>query len=368
MVSTSVGRPAGVRTASLALLAILLASAGVFWLLQRWPDTGAALATPVPPVVMTVPPGSDSTDAPVTVSVTVARPAPLVASGISGVVTAVTLSPSEVLGQGDEVLEVDGRPVRAAATVKPFYGVVKLGDSGEDVTALRSLLGEVGIEVAASGEADEALRTAVGSWLGPQATGVVLDPAQVMWLPTPGLVVEAVAATVAAPAPAAGSPVVTFAPVVKSATIPPRRFAAHAASFTVTVADRSVPVDASAALTLSRQDARALAAMVARPPSGPPTPNSGPSADGATVSEVPGTVTTTWDSPVAAIPTSAIITRQDGTLCVVVAPQGATRHGVTVTVTASKTSTGTSQASGLAAGASLVVNPVASATAAACTG
>lgn len=364
--ASAVGRPAGVRAALSVLLVILLASVGVFWLLQRWPDTGAALATPVAPVVMTVPAGAAKTDLPVTVNVLTGRPAPLVAPALSGVVTAVTLAPGDVLGQGAQVLEVDGRPVRAAATAKPFYRVIKLGDTGQDVTALRTLLGEAGIDVAVSGAADQALRTAVGSWLGAQAAGVVFDPAQVIWLPTAGLVVDTVAATVGAPAPAAGTPVVTFAPVVKSATIPPSGFAANATSFTVAVAGRSFRVDKSGALTLTDKDARVLAATAATTPPDPSNAGSSTSADGVTVSHVPGRLTTTWASPVVTIPTGAIITRQDGTLCVVTA-HGGIRHGVTVTVTASQTGTGTSQAWGLAAGASLVVNPVASATASACT-
>ncbi len=367
MVTTSaVGRPAGVRAALLVLLVILLASVGVFWLLQRWPDTGAALATPVTPVVKAVPAGAAETDEPVTVTVSTARPAPLVAPAWSGVVTAVTLNPGDVLGQGDQVLEVDGHPVRAAATAKPFYRVITLGDTGQDVTALRALLSAVGVDVAASGAADQALRTAVASWLGAQSGGVVFDPARVIWLPTPGLVVDTVAATVGAPAPAAGAPVVIFAPVVRSATIAPSELAAGATGFTVAVAGASLPVDGSGAVTLTAKDARALAATAATTPPDPSDGGRSTGTDGATVSTVPATLTTTWASPVVTIPTGAIITRQDGTLCVVTAA-GATRRGVTVTVIASQTGTGTSQASGLAAGTSLVVNPVASATASACT-
>lgn len=365
MVSTSVGRPAGVRTASLALLAVLLAAGGVFWLLQQWPDTGAALATPVAPVVMTVPEGTVKTAAPVTVSVATMRPAALVAPAFSGVVTAVTLAPGDALGQGDQLLEIDGRPVRAAATAKPFHRVIAPGDTGEDVTALRALLGEAGIAVPAAGAADESLRDAVGSWLGAQPAEVVFDPAQVLWLPTAGLVVDTVEATVGAPAPAPGTSVVTFAPVVASATIPPSDVAADADGVTVAVAGRSLPAAASGTLTVLGEDARALAATVATTPSDSSGAGGGDGAGTRTVSDVPGTVTTIWASPVVAIPTGAIVTREDGTLCAVIV-DGATRRGVTVTVTASETGTGVSHAGGLAAGASLVVNPVASATAAVC--
>lgn len=363
--ASSVGRPAGVRTALLVLLVIVLASAGVFWLLQRWPDTGAALTTPVAPVVMTVGAGATETDAPVTVTVSTARPAPLVAPAISGVVTAVSLGPGDVLGQGDPVFEVDGRPVRAASTSKPFYRVIVPGDTGGDVTALRTLLRNVGVDVAAAGAADGVLRTAVGSWLGSQPDGVVFDPAGVIWLPTAGLVVDTVAVTVGAPAPGAGASVVTFAPVVESATVPASGFAADATGFTVAVAGRSIPVEKSGALTLSKEDARVLAATAATAPPG--TMGGGAVAGGVITGDITGTLTTAWASEVVTIPTSAIVTRQDGTLCVVIA-DGAADRGVTVTVAASQTDTGTSQLLGVAAGASLVVNPVASATVSVCTG
>lgn len=365
---SSVGRPAGVRAAFVVLLVVLLASVGVFLLLQRWPDTGAALTTPVAPVVMTVPLGATKTDTPVTVTVSTTRPAPLVAPALSGVVTAVDVAPGDVLGQGEQVLEVNGHPVRAAATAKPFYRVIHLGDVGDDVIALRTLLRDVGVGVAASGAADQALRIAVGSWLGSQPDGVIFDPAGVIWLPTAGLVVGTVAATVGAPAPAAGTAVVTFAPVVQSATVPTSGFTADAGGFTVAVAGRSIPVDLHGVLTLSEEDARALAATAVATPPGPDSSGAGgdPAADAVVVGDAQGTLTTTWASPVVTIPTSAIITREDGTLCVVTV-DGAADRGVTVTVTASQTDTGTSQALGLAAGASLVVNPVASATAVACT-
>lgn len=364
MVNTrSVGRPAGVRAAAVLLAVIVLASVGALWLLQRWPDTGSTLTTPIAPVVMTVPAGATETDAPVTVTVRATRPASLVAPDLSGVVTAVDVGPGDILSQGDPVLEVDGRPVWAAATPKPFYRVIALGDDGEDVAELRKLLRDAGVDVAVSGAADEALRTAVGTWLGPQPDDVAFDPSGVIWMPNTGLAVDAIAVTVGAPAPGPGTPVVMFAPVVESATVPPSALAAGATGFTVAVAGRSIPADKSGALTLSEEDARVLASTTATTPSGPM--GGSPAADDVINSDVPGTMTTTWAYEVVTITTSAIVTRQDGTLCVVTA-DGAMHGAVTITVAASKTDSGTSQVLGLAAGTSLVVNPVASSTASVC--
>jgi hypothetical protein len=58
------------------------------------------------------------------------------------------------------------------------------------------------------------------------------------------------------------------------------------------------------------------------------------------------------------VPTSALLSRRDGTLCVVVRPRGARPIGVSVSAVASDTGTATSDVVGLSPATAVLVNPL----------
>jgi hypothetical protein len=71
------------------------------------------------------------------------------------VVTVQKTAPDELIGPGDVVAEVSGRPVFAVPPGMPFYRNLDLGAEGADVDALQGFLGATGhFEGKASGEFD----------------------------------------------------------------------------------------------------------------------------------------------------------------------------------------------------------------------
>lgn len=385
----SAGRPAGARTAAVMLAAVVIGAAGTLIALRSWPDTAAALGTRAAPVLMTVPAGTVRTTQPANIAVDITTVPPALAPDLTGVVTALPAAPGSTVVQGQPLIDVNGAAVRAAITPMPFYRPLARGDTGGDVLQLRALLAHLGYPVARRGPIDEEVAQAVASWMGTPvpASGAVFAPSQVIWIPARHVVIAGIAAAVGAPPPAAGSALISFAPTVTSAQLaaatPP-----EVASATVSVAGAAFAVHHGAlALVGSRAAALAQAAAGAAANANQAAGLGGPADDAASTAQaaastvtVTGTLTIKWSAPVVGIPTSSILTRADGSLCVVTlsratrrpgsASSSATLDGRTtgdeIRVVASQTATGVSSATGLPPGRTLVVNPVESGLSAAC--
>lgn len=362
---SGVGRPSGVRTASVLLAVITLVPVGVLLVLQRWPNTGEALRTQAAPIYADVGPSRDTTTTPTSVSVTLVNPPPAVAPEWSGTVTATPGAVGTPVRQGDPLVEVDGKAVRAIISTKPFYRPLLLGDAGPDVIALRSALREVGRPVESTGAVDASLAGTLRSWLGPAGQGVVFSPAQVIWVARPDLVIASDAATIGAPAPAAGSPLLNFEPVAQDARVAGTALLPEVRSASIAIAGHSYPVR-DGVVVLSPKDRAAVGAATASGTAAPGSgTTSGAAAAAATSATLDASLTLHWSVPVFSVATSALLSRRDGSMCVVERRVGAAR-AVTVGVTASETDIGMSQVTGLAAGASVVVNPLESGSAGAC--
>lgn len=365
---TSVGRPSGVRTASVLLGVITLVPVVVLLLLQRWPNTGDALRTHAAPIYLAVGAATDTTTAPASVSVTLLNPPPAVAPAWTGTVTATPAAVGAVVRQGDALVEVDGVSVRAIVSAKPFYRPLVLGDSGSDVIALRSALRAVGHQVEATGAVDAPLAGALRSWLGAPGPGVVFSPAQVIWVSRADLVIASDAAVIGAPVPAPGTPVFTFDSLAHDVSVPSTATPAGVRSASITIAGRSYPVrNGAAELTAHDRAVIGAAAASAAPTTASGVP-SGAVPPAPTVATLDASLVLRWSAPVESVPTSALLSRRDGSICVVQRRTGGGLGvtGTTVSVAASETATGTSTVSGLAPGSKVLLNPLESGSAGVC--
>lgn len=124
----------------------------------------------------------------------------------SGVVTEVLVAPGDVLESGSLVVEVDGVDRVALASPKPFWRFLGEGSSGSDVEWLEELLSEQGLF---DGIPDEKFNSVTAravelfaSSLGLDGKTRVFDPSWVVWMPSEGFEVASVEATVGAVAPA----------------------------------------------------------------------------------------------------------------------------------------------------------------------
>jgi hypothetical protein len=144
----------------------------------------------------------------------------------AGIVTSIATRPGTALRSGDPVLAVDGVTRIAWASPSPFYRRLEAGDRGADVVELHRLLealrflddppDDAGFLSWESSIAIQAFNESLGGG------GRVFDPATVIWLPADPYELHALEASVAAPAPAAGSILATSAASPIAATIQPR--------------------------------------------------------------------------------------------------------------------------------------------------
>lgn len=367
MVGNPVGRPAGVGTALALLVAIVVASIGALVATQWWPDTGSRLATKSAAVITRLSAGTTATTTGVRVDVATLTPRPAVAPAWSGLVTAVLAAPGATITQGEPIVEIDGRLVRAAITQKPFYRALSLGDAGADVTALRSLLRRAGYPVASVGPVDATVAAAARDWIGvADKTGPVFTPTEVVWVAHRGETVSSISLSVGEMAPAQGSPIVSFQPRVQSASMDAGAVPSGAKNASVGIGNQDYAVAGGGHLRLTAVSRDRLAHEVLTRAA--PLSESDPSVQtGAHVmhTTISATLKVEWPSPVFDIPTSSIVTRSDGSLCVVVkASNGLV--GRTVSVFGSDTGAGISEAANLERGLALVVNPLESSSAASC--
>lgn len=155
-----------------------------------------------------------------------------VAPGWEGVVEVQHVATGDVLRSGDPVAVVDGITRLAHAGERPVTRTLRQGDRGPDVVVLHGVLAEHGLSrgdgdrfTAATAAGVRALAARVGA-----GRTAELDPAWLLHLSAPELVVTDVDLTVGAPVPVAGSVVVTGAPVLQDAVVTTQDWAALAAT------------------------------------------------------------------------------------------------------------------------------------------
>lgn len=208
-------RRQGARAGALALVAavtsgVVVPAGFLVWLRLRHEETLPSLS---PPPVAVVVDAEPYTPEPATLDLTLvwADPEPIRWAGLAGKVTRVAVAPGAKISSGSVVAEVDGVEVVAHHSEEPFYRPLGTGSRGSDVAALEGMLTAAGLlEGAPDDVFDRATTAALKEWQRargvPEPTGV-LDPATILWLPEPTVVVDEVALAVGAPAPGWGEAV-----------------------------------------------------------------------------------------------------------------------------------------------------------------
>lgn len=147
----------------------------------------------------------------------------VVAPSWSGVVQEVLVSPSSVLEDGTPIARIDGVIRSAAITPWPFSRVLTSGDSGEDVRQLQQFLNARGAAIPETTVIDSMTLSALSAWAESigvsNASGVQhFDPSWVVYLPRPSSVIST-DLLVGAPAPPAGTTVVSIVPELLDAVL-----------------------------------------------------------------------------------------------------------------------------------------------------
>lgn len=190
-------------------------------------------------------PGTGTIDRPVGLQLRWSEPTEVYAPSWLGLVQAVYVEPGETIPSGGVVAKVDGIDRIAYAGNIPFARPLESGDRGEDVRSLNALLRERGLSTRDSDEYTWATARGVAELA--KVIGVEssersrFDPAWIVYLPEPSVVVDTVSLEVGAPAPSAGTVIVSSsrslvsAGLIDSSNIPP------ASSETATEAADAVP-------------------------------------------------------------------------------------------------------------------------------
>jgi peptidoglycan hydrolase-like protein with peptidoglycan-binding domain len=137
----------------------------------------------------------------------------------------VLLGIGDTVTTGTPLIEIDG--VHESQRLdRPFYRTLELGDKGDDVVALNSLLIRLGYSSAAHSEASFDAGTAqavrqLQTQLGFQQVNSSFRPEIVVWLSHEPLVVAELRAVAGAPAPPAGSPLFVSKGSISSAVVKP---------------------------------------------------------------------------------------------------------------------------------------------------
>ena len=149
----------------------------------------------------------------------------LVGLDLSGLVTSVSVSAGQPVESGDVLATIEGRPLVALVSERPFYRDLVAGESGEDVRELQMLLGDLGLyESPPDGKYGTRTARAVEQWraaIGDPAPTREFLASEVVWLPADveHRVVEAVNLHQGSPAPASGEWVVRFSRVLATVSM-----------------------------------------------------------------------------------------------------------------------------------------------------
>lgn len=201
------------------LVAPLLLVAALSWVSWQQSTDGPAQA-----VWAVAEDAGDVTERRVELVITRSDPVTVVAPAWSGTVRRVSVAVGQSLASGDVVAEIDGITRLAWHTPAPFYRPLAQRDTGDDVAALNSILRTRGLTAGPGNNFTWQTRQGViqlGRELGIANNRGVFDPGLIVYLPRPGLTVTEVQLRVGQPAPGLGSAVVTTAPEVTSVLLAP---------------------------------------------------------------------------------------------------------------------------------------------------
>lgn len=191
-------------------------------------DDGLASVEPKPVPVLS--PSTEVVDdqaASVTVALRWRSGRSILAPDWSGLVTAVRVRRGDSVSEGQAIVTIDGVDRIAAVTEQPFYRSITAGSAGPDVAQLNALLPRLGLPggsgstwTGRTAQGIAELRARLGLAPVPRLE-VSFDPAWVVRIPEPGVVVGSVSTHVGASAPPVGEPVFEEQKTIAGAAITP---------------------------------------------------------------------------------------------------------------------------------------------------
>lgn len=286
-----------------------------------------------------------------------------------GLVTAVSVAPGQTLDEGDVVVKVGQLNRIAVSTDEPFFRQLASGDTGLDVEQLRAVLIRLGFldPELTTGRYDVAVGRAVAqlrfSLGGPEPRNNAtssFDPAWLVHLgpggSLDGVDIASVALRVGQPAPAAGTEIVTFVAPIETVTVADVTAGTIGVNpvQTIEIGGVRTGLDGNRA-EVTPAIADAVAALLRQEEAAPSDQSDGADQPAVPI-EVPATLATTWPTDVVQIPLTAVVTRTDGSSCVVAFSSTGPSPFV-VSVVGSATGSATALVSGLAEGTDVVANP-----------
>jgi hypothetical protein len=276
-----------------------------------------------------------------------AIPGPEVAAGPArGTITAVGVAPGDTLTDGAVLFQVDGIDRIGFASSIPFYRPISPGTEGPDVAELHRLLLLKGL-VEELPDDPETASFATGQAIADFAESLgagrttTFDPGWAVFLPAPDLAAATVSLKVGQPAPSQGAVIITTPGTVTSARLAsgnqePLNFApgveyiaiVHGEEFAIDTATQSIAEADLPRLRSPKETER----------------------DG-----IPALTRRKTPPQALAVPSSAVMTNEQGTLCLWL-PDGKEYRAVTVTVAGARGGV-TNIASGLEASQQVLSNP-----------
>ncbi len=346
--TTSAGRPRGTWY-TVAVVVLVLGAVAVSWVVTR--GSADALAELDPdPVAVSVPVGETVVDfsEPASLSGVPEQAPPVVSSGRSGTVTAVTIGPGDAVASGAPVFAVDGVQVVAYADDAVLFRSLSAGAKGPDVAAAQRVLSVLVPEqaVEATGTMDAAtvrLVRAYESALGASSPTGTVDPTWFVHLPYDGYVAQTVEVVAGAPAPAAGEEVLTAAATITEASVSGTT-RGPAGPYEFLVSGVAVPLERAEDGTWTVPDLAAAASVLL---SGE-VPAQGPV-------RVEGRTRFVDGAPGQSVPGASVVTDESGATCVVLAD---TREPVAVTVLGASLNGAAQLAPDLPSAVEVLVNPL----------
>jgi hypothetical protein len=288
---------------------------------------------------------------PVQLEVLWTDPLPLVAGGANGTTTGVFVHPGDTISHLDPIYAVDSVKVVAVHTSQPFHRPLKYRDRGDDVVRLREVLHSAGIlDEVANGDDDlfdTELRTATRAFeslLGVAEPTGVFEPSMTVWLPEKNFLVHEVLVSAGTPGPSLGQAIVSSAPVISDLVA--RDLTGYIVElepgYMIDVTDYglSFRVDSSLNKSLAAAVSESLVDRTALP------------------TALDATLRPSQTSSLLSVPSSAVLTDADGSLCVFVVIDGEP-HSRTVDVESSRPGVSL-VSSGIAQDERVVANPAAS--------
>ncbi len=330
--------------------------------------------------------------------------APTPSPGYTGIVTAMYVGTGGTASSGTRLFSLDGIDRYGYHAERPFYRVLKEGDSGPDVVQLRQLLNDVGVgPVSVRRDTfDYMVSAAVTKWtkklglarqpvttaiLGPTRTaidnngspattttaagaaaattattttaaaptepgtvktvGAIFDPQWTVWLPSPSVSIDKSNVKVGLALPLAGTPMYTSARTLGTVTLSsdsPLPRLSVPVSRTFEIEGASIPIKDDRVLVTAANGASIVRAALAVEPE-PTKPVM-----------IDGNIRSHVSSRSVSVPVAAIYEAKNGKSCVAV-KNGGKYTGRVVSVVASSAASGQATVDGLSSGLVVVANP-----------